>query len=93
MMKRTLEDLESKAGSESFIYATITPPKFNALDMYNSLKKQYPVDDVPGGEARQNILAQRWDAMRDRVMSEGRVAISIRQKQLEELFGKLLSFM
>ena len=92
MMKRTLEDLNSKAGSQSFIYAKITPPNFDAEVMYRELKDKYPVEGMPGGEARQNTLAKRWDEMRDRVMSEGRVSIQIRQKQLEELFGKLLTF-
>ena len=75
MMKRTLEDLNSKAGSQSFIYAKITPPNFDAEVMYRELKDKYPVEGMPGGEARQNTLAKRWDEMRDRVMSEGRVSI------------------
>jgi hypothetical protein len=51
------------------------------------------VEGVPGGEERQNILAQRWNETRDKVMKEGRVSVHIRQKQLDELFGKLLAFM
>ena len=93
MMKRTLQDLDNKAGSSSFIHATITPPSFDANAAYTKLKQEYPVEGIPGGEERQNILAQRWNEMRDRVMSEGQVSISIRQKQLDELFGKLLTFM
>lgn len=93
MMKRTLEDLLMRADSSSFVYATITPPSFDANSMYASLKKDYSVEGVPGGQSRQNILAQRWDAMRDRVMREGEISLYIRQKQLDELFGKLASFM
>lgn len=93
MMKRTLEDLDAKVGSNSFIYATISPPSFDPTSVYNQLKTRYPVEGVPGGEERQNILAQRWNEMRDKVMKEGRVSVHIRQKQLDELFGKLLAFM
>ena len=95
IMKRTLEDLQNEAGSKSFVYATITPPTFDPDQYYASLKKKpgYSVEGVPGGEERQNILEKRWDTMRDKVMKEGTVSIHIRQQQLTELLGKLLSFM
>ena len=92
-MKRTLEDLQNEAGSKSFVYATITPPTFDPDQYYASLKNKYSVEGVPGGEERQNILAKRWDTMRDKIMKEGTVSIHIRQQQLTELLGKLLSFM
>ena len=93
MMKITLEDLQNQAGSSSFIYAKIEPPSFNPHEYYDSLKEKYPIEGLPGGQERQNLLAQRWDDMRNKVMKEGQVSIYIRQKQLDELFGKLLSFM
>lgn len=93
LMEQTLNDLHGHADGTSFIYTEITPPSFNAHALYRDLKKQYPAENVPGGETRQNILAERWNKMRDKVMTEGRVSISIRQKQLEELFGKILNFM
>ena len=92
MIKRTLEDLQNEAGSSSFVYAEITPPTFNPHAFYNSLKTKHSVEGVPGGEQRQNILAERWNAMHDKIMQEGQVSIHIRQKQLDELFGKLLNF-
>lgn len=95
LMKRTLEDLENEAGSNSFIYAKITPPSFDPHAFYRDLKTKegYSVEGIPGGEERQNILAKRWDAMKDKVMRSGKVSLNIRQKQLDELFGRLASFM
>lgn len=95
LMKRTLEDLEKKAESNSFIYATITPPSFDPHAFYKDLKTKegYSVEGVPGGEERQSILAARWDVTKDKVMRSGKVSLKIRQKQLDELFGKLASFM
>ena len=94
LMERTLNDLRDYAESNSFIYAEITPPSFNPHGFYQELRENpnYSVEGIPGGEERQNILAARWDAMRDRVMKEGRVSLNIRQKQLDELFGKLAGF-
>ena len=95
LMKRTLEDLENEAGSNSFIYAKITPPSFDPHAFYKGLKTKegYSVEGIPGGEERQNILAKRWDAMKDKVMRSGKVSLNVRQKQLDELFGRLASFM
>ena len=88
LMKRTLEDLEKKAESNSFIYATITPPSFDPHAFYKDLKTKegYSVEGVPGGEERQSILAARWDVTKDKVMRSGKVSLKIRQKQLDELF-------
>jgi hypothetical protein len=82
-MCRTLEDLETKAESNSFIYAEIIPPSFNPHELYRKLKSPidgYPVEGMAGGEERQNILAKRWDTMKDTVMRKGQVSLNIRQK-------------
>ena len=82
LMKRTLEDLENEAGSNSFIYAKITPPSFDPHALYKELKTKegYSVEGVPGGDERQSILAKRWDFMKDKVMRSGKVSLNVRQK-------------
>jgi predicted NAD-dependent protein-ADP-ribosyltransferase YbiA (DUF1768 family) len=47
-----------------------------------------PARDVTK-EEWQGQLKKRWDAMRDRIMSEGKIHIGIVQKDLEKILGEL----
>lgn len=80
----------SQDGSDNFVKITFTPPTFEADSYYSVLKDQYPMParDVTK-EEWQGQLKKRWDAMRDRIMSEGKIHIGIVQKDLEKILGEL----
>jgi hypothetical protein len=71
ILKQTRENLNNQASKNSFVNIEITPPKFDAEADYARLMKEYPVENVKDYQTRQNLLASRWNEMRDKVEREG----------------------
>ena len=88
-MRQTREDLEKQTSSISFVDVSIKPPSFDAEAIYTDLRNQYPVEGIQDHQARQNQLAQRWNAMRDIVEAEGTIGISFKQRELENIISDI----
>ena len=95
ILSQTLNNLITKAGKENrqFVSVNITTPKFNADTMYDQLRANTPIEPGTAFEKQQNILATRWQAMRDKVMQQGTMSIAFNQKKLEEINGNLEIFL
>lgn len=89
ILKQTRENLINQTSKSSFVNIEITPPKFNAEAEYEHLMDKYPVDDVEDYKTRQNLLASRWNEMRDKIEREGQIGIYFKQKELEDILGNL----
>lgn len=89
MLRQTRENLINQASKNSFVNIEITPPKFDAEAEYERLMDKYPVDDVEDYNIRQNLLASRWNEMKDKVEREGQIGIYFKQKELEDILGDL----
>lgn len=89
ILRQTREDLEKQSSSISFVDVSIKPPSFDAEAIYTDLRNRYPVEDIQDHQARQNQLAQRWNAMRDIVEAEGTIGISFKQKELENIISDI----
>lgn len=87
---RILEEGLTKEG-KSFVNVSITPPSFNAQSYYDKLVAKHPVKEAieQGDEDRvQNLLQERWDSMKDKILKEGTMSISLDYEGLENLLGK-----
>lgn len=91
ILGKTLDNLISKAGDadRQFVSVDIDTPKFNAHSLYDQLCASNPIQPKSDFDTQQNILAVRWQAMRDKIMAEGKMGISFNQKLLEEINGAL----
>ena len=89
IMRQTREDLENQASKTSFVNITITPPTFDAEAEYTALQQKYPVEGVTDYNTNQNLLAKRWDEMRDKVATQGKVSIEFKQRELENLISDM----
>lgn len=90
---QTLDELLSKYQGSSFVVVDIKPPSFDADEMYMSLKDEHPVPDNNNKQDWQNVLAIRWNKMRDYVASNGTISIKFRQAGLENIIGKLQQYL
>lgn len=91
---KTLEELQMQyGGGSSFVKIDITPPKFNADTMYESLMEQYPTPSENDPDAWQAALAPRWNYMRDYVSSRGTISIKFIQEGLEKLINNLAAYL
>lgn len=94
LIKTAAEQLKNETDkSKNFVKVDFKTPTFNADGYYVELKNKYP---VPEGETNytewQNALKPRWDAMRDKVLKEGKIHITIVQKNLESILGELKTY-
>lgn len=91
IIKKGIENLDKNASlsADQFVVVDIIPPSFQDDAVYTDLVKQYPLDIEQSYQQQQNLLAQRWQAMRDKVMKEGKMSISFNQRLLEQLIGDL----
>ena len=91
ILGKTLDNLISRAGESDrqFVSVNIETPKFNAHSLYDQLCKSNPIQPKSDFSVQQNILAVRWQAMRDKIMAEGKMGISFNQELLEEINGAL----
>lgn len=91
ILRKTRENLMHEVGQSNsqFVNIQINPPSFDANSEYNNLRDQFPI--IPGMEyeEKQNLLAKRWDAMRDKIEQEGTIAIYFKQQQLENIISDL----
>lgn len=89
ILKQTRQNLINRASKNSFVNIEIIPPKFDAEAEYERLMKEYPVENVKDYQTRQNLLASRWNEMRDKIEREGQIGIYFKQKELEDILGNL----
>lgn len=94
IMQQGIEALENSFNKEEtgFIRVGFSVPKINAEEEYAQLRRTHPVEQAieDGDEEEvQNILAARWDAMRDRILDSGTMEIKFDQEELERLLGNL----
>ena len=78
-----------------FVEVKIQKPTFNAEQFYANLVKSNSVEDAiekKDEDAVQNILKIRWDAMRDKILDNGKMSISFNQQALERLLGKMKEY-
>ena len=78
-----------------FVEVNIKKPTFNAEQFYANLVDNNPIEDaIKQGdeEAVQNILKVRWNAMRDKILDNGKMSISFNQQALERLLGKMKEY-
>ena len=81
---------DSTNQSSNFVKVKFTSPTFDADSYYNQLKEKYSVSEEDTTyDDWQNALKPRWDNMRDKVMKEGKIHISMVQKDLEKILGNL----
>lgn len=90
---QTLDELLSKYQGSSFVVVDIKPPNFDADEMYKSLKDKHPVPANNNKQEWQDVLAIRWNKMRDYVASNGTISIKIQQAGLENIIGKLQQYL
>lgn len=89
IMRQTREDLENQVSRTSFVNITITPPTFDAEAEYIGLQQKYPVEGVNDHQENQNLLAKRWDEMRDKVATQGKISIDFKQRELENIISDI----
>lgn len=93
IFSKTLEELMEWRSGPSFVNIEINPPKFDANDMYESLREEFPVPFGGNKAEWQAALKPRWDRMRDYVSSHGTMSIKFVQQGLEKIVDKLSSYL
>lgn len=92
LIKTAAEQLSDneKTKKQNFIKVDFAPPTFNADIYYAELKAKNPVPSLSASyDEWQGQLKKRWDAMRNKVLKEGKIHISIAQQELEKILGEL----
>lgn len=97
IMKQGISDLEKDLRTDkkdSFIDVSIVPPNFNAESVYERLvnSNDTKLTATMSEEEVQLTLEKRWNYMRDLIMKQGEMSISLNQKKLDEMLGNLKDY-